>query len=113
MYRGKANQVTVAVASAGTTATPVIRTDGYAITGIITPATLTSTAITFTACTTATGTFVPVYDSDGSQVSVAVAADRALGLSGSEADALAAWPFIKLVCGSAEGGDRTFAVCLK
>lgn len=101
-----------AIANGGTTSQALLVAGGV-ITGIITPSALTSTAITFTACDTATGTFVPVYDSDGNQVSLAVAVSRAIGLSGSEADALAPWPFIKLVCGSAEGGARTITVVVR
>ena len=112
MYRGKGNQVAVAIANGGTTSA-AIPVHGYAQFGLIMPAALTSTAITFTACQSATGTFMPVYDSDGTAVSVAVAASRALGLAGSEADALAPWPFIKLVCGSAEGAARTIQLCMK
>lgn len=97
----------------GQTTSQALRVTGGVICGLITPAALTGTAITFTACDTVDGTFVPVYDSDGNQVSVAVAASRALGLSGTEADALAPWPFIKLVSGSAEGAAREIKVVLR
>ena len=103
---------TALVASGGTTSQALQVAQGT-IAGLITPGTLTSTAITFTACDTVDGTFVAVYDSDGNQVSVAVAASRACGLSGEEADALAPWPYIKVVCGSAEGADRSIKVIVR
>jgi hypothetical protein len=54
-----------------------------------------------------------VYDSDGNQVSLSVSTSRGVGLSGSESDAVAAWPWLKLVCGSTELGDRSFIFSLK
>lgn len=90
-----------------------IRVTAGIVAGIRTPAALTSTAITFEGCEEVDGTFSPVYDSDGNQVSLAAAADRCIGLSGAEADALAPWPYIKLICGSAEGADRVIKVILR
>ena len=52
-------------------------------------------------------------DSDGNTVTLTVAVSQALGLAGLEADALAPWPYIKVVMGSAEGGARTLKLCLK
>lgn len=103
---------TVSIANAGTTS-DAIGIGDYTIAGVITPSALTSTAITFTASATQSGTFVPVYDSDGNQVSLAASTSRAIGLSASEADALAPWSWIKVVCGSAEGAARTLTLVLK
>jgi hypothetical protein len=100
------------IASGGTTS-QALRVGGKFIVGLITPAALTGTTITFTGCDTATGTFVPIYDSDGTAVSVAVAASRGYGLSGAEADALAPFPYIKLVSGSAEGAARVVKLLTK
>lgn len=111
MYR-KPRTITLTVAN-GQTTSGVIDLTVYVLAGIILPAALTSTAITLTVCDTRGGTYQPLYDSDGNQVSLAVAASRAVGLSGAEADALAAFPYAKLVCGSAEGGDRTIVAVLK
>jgi hypothetical protein len=108
------NPRTVAVPIAnGETTSAVVCLRDHAMVGLITPAALTSTAITFTASTTEGGTFVPVYDSDGSVVSLAVAQARAIGLSGAEADALAPFVWIKVVCGSAEADDRVLTLVLK
>ena len=111
MYR-KPRIESLAIAS-GATTSAVVHLRDYMLAGIILPAALTSTAITFTACDTKDGTFVAVYDSDGNAVSVTAAAARAVGLSGAEADALAPFAFIKLVCGTAEGGDRVIKLVLK
>jgi hypothetical protein len=83
------------------------------VSGLLLPSSLTSTAITFTAADSQDGTYKAVYDSDGNQVSFTVAASRAVGAAGSEIDALAPFEWFKLVCGSAEGGDRTIQVIVK
>jgi hypothetical protein len=103
---------TITVASGGTTSA-AFGVGDYIIAGLQTPSALTSTAITFTGSTEPSGTFVPVYDSDGNQVSLSVSTSRGVGLSGSESDAVAAWPWLKLVCGSTELGDRSFIFSLK
>lgn len=100
------------IASGGTKSQALLVAGGVVL-GIILPDAITGTTLTFEACDTADGTFVPVYDSDGNQVSLAIAADRAIGLSGAEADALTPFPYIKLVSGSAEGADRTIKVVVR
>ena len=104
--------VTATIASGATTSDAISMLDS-AMTGVISPAALTGTAFTFTACNAVDGTYVPVYDTEGNPVSITVTTSRAYGLSGSEADALAPWPFVKIVSGSAEGGDRSIIVCTK
>lgn len=111
MYKAP-RSYTVTIAASGTTS-DVIPVGDYVIAGVVTPAALTSTAITFTACGTKDGTFMPVYDSDGNQVSLTVAASRAVGLSSAEADAMAPWQWVKLVCGSTEAAARTITLALK
>ena len=108
----KAKQVTVTIASGGTTS-GAVRMDNYMLAGIITPSALTGTAFTFTVSNTFAGTYVPVYDANGNQVSVPAAVSRALGVSGAEADALAPWPFVKIVSNAAEGADRSVTLCFK
>jgi hypothetical protein len=103
---------TISIASGQTTSAEEDIQD-YMVAGLITPSALTSTTITFQASNASGGTFVDVYDSDGNQVSLAVAASRAIGLSGAEADALAPFKWIKVVCGSAEGAARTIQLILK
>ena len=103
----------VATIANGQTTSGEIELRDYALAAIVTPAALTSTAITFTVSATKGGTYVPLYDSAGNQVSVTVTTSRAYGITGEEADALAAFNFIKLVGGSAEGAARDIYLCLK
>jgi len=109
MGYGPALTQTANIANGGTTS-QALRVMG-AILGIILPSALTSTTIAIHGCDTADGTFVPIYDANGNAVSLAAAASRAIGLSGDEADAVAPFSFIKLVCGSAEGAAREIKVC--
>lgn len=111
MYN-KARTISATIASGGTT-TDVIPLLGGVAAGIITPAALTSVTFTFTVCDTATGTFVPLYDSAGNLVSITVTTSRAYGITGAEADALAPWAFIKIVGNAAEAAARTIVVVKK
>lgn len=110
MYRKPVSKTTT-IAS-GETTSAVIHTRHYALAGLITPSALTSTSFAIHGCATPDGTFVPIYDSDGAAVAVAVGTSRGVGLSASEADAVAPFQFLKLV-GSAEGGARTIGIVLK
>ncbi len=85
----------------------------YALVGIILPAAMTGVTMTFQVSDVRGGTYVPAYDSEGNQVSIGVAASRAIGFSGAEADAMSPFQFIKLVSGSAEGANRTIILCLR
>ena len=82
---------------------------GHVIVGIITPSTLTSTAITFEQFVPnadypeAAGTWVPVHDSDGTEVSITVAADRFTAVNPT---AVPYAGMTRIVAGSAEGADR-------
>jgi len=102
------NVQTAVIANGGTTSQALAMAYGTII-GIIMPGTITGTALSFTACDTKDGTFVPIYDTEGNQVTVTVAASRGYGLSGSDADALCAFPFIKLVM-DAQGAERSITV---
>ena len=108
----KPRLIEVTVANNGTTS-DVIDINDRTIAGIITPAALTSTAITFLVSDARDGTYVALKDSDNAAVSLTVTTSTAYGLSGVEADALSAFPFARLVCGSAEGGARTIKCVLK
>jgi hypothetical protein len=95
------------IASGGTTSPALdLAALGEQVVGIVTPATLTSTTITFTCCATGT-TFVPLYDSTGTQVSVTVGTSRFIYLSPAIFAGVAQ---LKLVGGSSEGGDRVISV---
>lgn len=74
--------------------------------GLVTPAAITSTTVTFTVSADGT-TFQALYDSTGAtQISMAVAASRAYDLPA----ALTGFKAFKIVGGSAEGADRSLAV---
>ena len=103
-------QVQTATIANGATVSDAIRIDPGMITGLVMPAAFTGTAIAVHASTSYGGTYNPVYDSDGNAVSAAVAASRNVGFSGAEADAIAAFAFIKLVSNGAEGAARSIGV---
>jgi hypothetical protein len=84
-----------------TVTSDVVRLGDGLVVGLMMPAAFTGTAISFKGADTPTATPLPIYDSDGNLVSVTVAVDRAYGLSGAEADALAPFPFIYLVSNAA------------
>ena len=104
--------VTATIANGATTSDAISLLDQVAG-GIITPAALTGTSLTFTVCNTVGGTYVALYDSDNNLVSMTVTVSRAYAFTGAEADALAPWPFVKIVSGSAEAAERSLVVCLK
>jgi hypothetical protein len=99
---------TAVIANGGTTS-QALRMMGV-IAGIMTPATLTSTSMSFLGGNSRDGAFNTIYDSNNNAISADVAGSRSVAMSGSEADAIAAFPFIKLVMGSTEGGEREIAV---
>jgi len=105
--------VKTATIAASATTSDAIETRDYALAGLIMPATLTSSTVTFTVCETAAGTYKALYDSDGNQVSIPVAASRAVGVCGTEADALAPFHWFRLVGGSTEVSARSISVLLK
>lgn len=97
----------------GQTTSAAFEIKEYMLAGVLTPDALTGTALTFQGAVVEAGDYEDVYDSDGNQVSLAAAANRAIGVSGSEADALAPWQVLKLVSNASEGANRTFYVALK
>ncbi len=102
-----------AVIAAGGTTTGVIETRDFGLTGIVLPAAMTQATLAIHACGTKGGTYVAVTDSDGNAITIPATASRAVGLSGAEADAVAAYHFIKLVAPGAEAAERTIGVALK
>ena len=111
MYR-KAITLTATVAAGGTESGELELRDYQSI-GISTPAVLTSTAITCKVSAVKGGTKLPLYDSENNLVSLTVTTARAYGVTGAEADALAPWNFVSLVCGSAEAAGAAISVVLK
>lgn len=86
---------------------------GHVIHAVITPEAFTSTTIKFDQWVVPdpdapnTGIWVPVYDSDGAELSITVAADRFIIISPS---ALPYAARTRLRTGSAEGADRVIQV---
>jgi hypothetical protein len=85
----------------------------YLVTGIVVPATVTSTAVTFQAAPTVDGTYGAVYDSEAAEVSVPITGGRRIGMIGSKAEALAPWEWVRLRTGSVEAAEREFFLVLK
>lgn len=112
MYYRKPVAIDAKIPNAGTTS-GVLHLGDNMLVGLILPGTLTSSTITFEASDKQDGTFVPVYESDGTQVSVTVAASRAVGLTAAQADAMCAWESIKIVTGSAEAAERIIILVKK
>ena len=96
------------MAASGTTS-GAFTVNGYSFGGVQCPASLTSTAMTFTVCDTLAGTYVALVDSSGNAISQTVAASKAFALP----SALFSFKYAKLVCGSAEGAARDFVVTVK
>jgi hypothetical protein len=92
------------VIPAGSQISGVAQVGNKSVVGLITPEALTSTAVTFEAGRTGTADTVPLYGTDGTPVSVTVAADRWINLTPSS---YASVQNIKLVMGSIEAAERT------
>lgn len=72
--------------------------------GLAVPSTFDGTTITFTVSELFAGTYQPLYDASNTQVSRTVAASRSYPLPAE----LKAWPFFKIVCGTAQTGATIF-----
>jgi hypothetical protein len=101
LYKTKA--VTIDI-SESTTVSTAVDTDGLLLAGIIFPAAMTGTAITFQVASTNTnGTFKVLTETDGTDVSYTVSADKQVRVDPSGWAGVGA---IKIVSGSAEAADR-------
>lgn len=90
----------------------------YFVVGIHMPADWTAANLTFMAASEPGGTFYNVYDSDGTELTVTAAEDRAIGLSGAESAVLSGFKVIKVRSGTAgaavnQGADREIVLILK
>lgn len=97
------------IANAGTTSN-AIDLGSATVVGMYIPSEFTGTAITFTACTTATGTFQPLKDGAGAAVSKTVAASDYIYL---DPTIFAGIAFVKLVSDSAEAADRAIILAAR
>lgn len=78
--------------------------------GVYTPAALTGTALTFEACATSGGTFVPVYDGEGAEYSIPVGVSQ---YNPVRSDIFLGVNYVKVVSNAAEGGARTITLAVK
>lgn len=104
---GQVVSAAVAISNGGTTSA-AIKTSGMSLVGIQFPATMTSTAVTFTVSSDGT-TFVPLYNSSGA-LSYTIAGGRFLAIN--PADFYGA-TYFKIVLGSSEGAARSLTAILK
>lgn len=110
----------VATIANGASQSDVIDLREYAIAAISMPAGWTTAALTFLASSTAAGTFLPVYDDAGTEVSIAsanVVQDRVI-VNKAVLEQLAGLRYIKLRSGVAatpvnQGADRAITVVMK
>lgn len=94
-----------------TTTSAAISLKGMALVALKMPAALTGTAITFTACDTIDGTYVPLkVTTSGTALSYTVAAS---GYYAVDPAAFQGIPFLKIVSGSTEAAARTIVLSLK
>lgn len=82
----------------------------FTLCGFFTPAALTGTALSFKACATVGGTYVPVHDAAGTLISKTVAAARYTPLNPED---FAGLRYIKVRSGSAEGADRIITLAAR
>ena len=83
--------------------------------GIIMPAAWTAADLTFQVCDTAGGTFVNLYDSNGTEVDIAAAASKAYTLSAAMTRLIAPWRYIKVRSGTSgtpvnQGAQRLITI---
>lgn len=99
-------QTTTLTVANGATLSDAINCNGQGIIGVIMPAALTSTAMTFTGSQDNV-TFTALYNAAGTALSTTVAANRIILFTPGD---LIGLQWIKLVMGSAEGGARSIQV---
>ena len=98
---------TLTIANAQTTS-GAMTAGSYAMFGLVIPSAFTGTSISFTVSAD-NSTFQTLYDSNGNEVTLAVAASRSFDLP----SALASWPYWKVVSNASEGGARSLVVVAK
>lgn len=103
-----AKSVTVA---SGQQLSESVSTDGMLLTGILLPATVTGTALTFD-FSLDNSTFIDVVETDGTEVSYTVTAGDVVRVDPS-GWAFASSGYIKVDTGSAEGADREIVLIFR
>ena len=116
MDYGSTYVVTATIAS-GASSSNELNVGEWKYAGLVMPSSWTSAVITFLVSNKSGGTFVPLYDDAGVEVSVTVSQGTAVGLANA-ALALAPWRYVKLRSGTAaspvnQAADRTIELVLK
>ena len=93
----------------GGTTTPALDLSDYLLSGIVCPAEFDGTTITFTAARTPEGTYRPVYNTDGTALTVTTAASRHIAIV---PETFAGVRYVKLVAGTAQTGATTLTLVL-
>lgn len=96
------------IASSGTES-EVIKTEGLSLCGIYFPAAFSGTAVTFLACDTEGGTYLPVYVAAGA-LSYTVAQGHYVAIDPKDFQGI---NFLKIKSGSTEGAARTLTCMMK
>lgn len=96
----------VTIANAGQTS-GAISLQGEQVVGLFLPSAFTGTTMTFTACQTEGGTYVPVIDTTGTTVTITVGTSRYIPLTPAT---FAGIKNLKLVSGTAESAARSIFV---
>lgn len=100
-----------AIVASGQQVSSVLNTGGAVLCGVLLPAALTSTALTFLTCDTADGTFVPVASTtDGTVLTFTVAQGTYCAVDPKDFSGI---QFMQIKTGSAEGAARTLICSLK
>ena len=92
------------------TTSGAIDTVGMSLIGVTTSAALTGTTFTFLASDTAAGTFNPIFNDVGGQVTVTIAVDRVILWNTND---LAGIRFLKLVSNATETAERTIKLIIR
>jgi len=95
----KVTTVNDAVIAISTSLSGAIEIGAVDAIGLVMPAAMDGTSITFAVCDTLGGTYVPLYDDTGVEVTVTHAASRAVSLSTVLAS-MFPWKFMKIRTGS-------------
>ncbi len=106
-YQGRiAYQTQTVTVASGQTTSDAINLNGFGMVALITPAALTSTAMTFTGSQDGVN-FFAMYNVAGTQLAITLAASRVIEFSPGDFVGI---NFIKLITGTAEGSDRLIQV---
>lgn len=104
----RASKTTVKIASSATTSN-ALDVGEWLVAGIVTPAALTGTSLTFTGALEEDGTYRTLKDSAGTDISVTVSTDDHILI---EPQTFAGVAWIKLVSGSTEAAEREITLVL-